>query len=175
MKIEFNGQYTRGEFFQAVALINGPSRRSMIIRICALVILVALYIAYFIFAVPEAGQSTFELVRVGRHVITIGIILYLLLLPYLSAYRTASRLWNIPSVQEAFHGFVSSQGVIHGFSSDGQIINWDQFAKVRMTDKFIALLTSDGILSLLPRSFFKSEAEWNTVRQWAGHRVAEAV
>ena len=175
MKIEFDGKYTRGEFYRAVAVINGPSRRGTILRIIALVVLVALYIAYFIFAVPEASQSTFELVRVGRHVITVGIILYLLLLPYLSAYRTASRLWNLPSVQGTFHGFVSSQGVIHGFSSDGAEIGWDQYAKVRMTDKFIALLTADGVLSLLPRNFFKDEAEWNVVRQWAGHRVAEAV
>lgn len=175
MKIEFNGQYTRDEFYRAVALINGPSRRGTTLRIIILVILVALYIAYFIFAVPEASQSTFELVRVGRHVITVGIILYILSLPYLSAYRTAARLWNLPSVQGTFHGYVSSQGVIHGSSSDGQVINWDRFAKVRMNDKFIALLTADGILSLLPRSFFRSEAEWNVVRQWAGHRVAEAV
>ena len=40
MKIEFEGKYDKAEFYRAVALINGPSRRSMILRIIVLVILV---------------------------------------------------------------------------------------------------------------------------------------
>jgi len=175
MEVEFFGKYTKSDFYQAIALMNKPSRRSTIIRIGLVVIFTVMYAAYFISIATKENQTTFDIARAGRHVISIGIILYFLLQPYISAYQSASKLWKIPSVQEPFGGSVSNQGIIYSSAHGKRTRPWDQFAKIQKTDKFIALLTPDGELSLLPRNFFKNESDWKIVQQWANFKVIEAV
>jgi hypothetical protein len=175
MEIEFYGKYDKADFYQAVALVNKPSRRSTIIRIGIVVILTALYAIYFVSMATKENLSTFDVARAGRHVISIGIILYFLLQPYISAYQAATKLWKIPAVQAPFGGFVSSQGITYNLANGRKERLWDQFAKIQKNDKFIALLTPDGALSLLPRSFFKNENDWKIVQQWANYKVIEAV
>jgi hypothetical protein len=70
---------------------------------------------------------------------------------------------------------VSSQGITYNLANGRKERLWDQFAKIQKNDKFIALLTPDGALSLLPRSFFKNENDWKIVQQWANYKVIEAV
>jgi hypothetical protein len=175
MEIEFYGKYDKADFYQAVALLNQPSRRSTIIRIGIVVMLIAFYVLYYVNIAAKENLSTFDVARAGRHVITMGIILYLLFQPYISAYQAATKLWKIPAVQAPFGGFVSSQGITYNLANGRKERPWDQFAKIQRNDRFIALLTPDGALSLLPRSFFKNENDWKIVQQWAAYKVVEAV
>jgi hypothetical protein len=175
MEIEFYGNYAKAEYIQAVAAITKPSRRATIIRYCLIAVAIVIYIVYFATVATKENQSTFDLARVSRHAISIGILLYFILQPYISAYQTASRLWKGTDIQTPIRGFVSSQGITYIFANGRKEIPWDQFAKIRKTGKFIALLTPEGIFSLLPRSFFKSENDWNTVLQWASSKVVVAI
>jgi hypothetical protein len=175
VEIEFYGKYDKAEFFQAVALVNKPSGRGAIIRYGLAAVFLVIFITYFVTVAAKESLSTFEVARIGRLLISVGIAVYILLQPRIAAYQTATRLWKTPTVQGPLGGFVSSQGVTYVLADGRAERFWHQFARVRKTDKFIALLTSDGVLFLLPRSFFKSEHDWNTVQQWAGFKVFEAV
>ena len=175
MEIKFNGKYDRKTFFQAIALVNKPSRRTMIIRYGIFGIFTIIYIIYLFTVATKEDPSTTDVARIGRHLITVALLLYLLLQPYFSAYQAASKIWKMPSVQDPFGGFVTSLGITYNLSSGQKERTWDQFAKIKVTESFVALVTPDGTLSLLQRNFFQSDHDWNTVLQWASVKVAEPV
>lgn len=157
MEIEFHGKLKKAELFQAIALLHKSSRRGMIIRASILAVLVVIYIAYFFIVAAKENPSAFDITRAGRHVIFLGIFLYWFLHPYISAYRVTSSLWKIPAVQAPFGGLVSGLGISLFFANGHKEIPWDQFTKIRKNNTLIALLNPDGTLTLLSRSFFKSE------------------
>lgn len=50
---------------------------------------------------------------------------------------------------------------------------WQQYSKKQIEPDMIVLLTVDGILTVLPCDFFKSDADWERVKQLADFNVVE--
>jgi hypothetical protein len=109
--IAFNGYYQKETYFKALRWIYRPSNTSLILRVGAFVIFTAFYVAAIVIAFQEEGTSSFELVRIGRHLITFLILGYLLFQPYINAYRKATELWKDPVIRRNIMGRVSSMGV----------------------------------------------------------------
>lgn len=174
MEIKFQGQYNKDIVFKAVKLANKPSKTSFFIRIGLVVLIIIIFIAYIISIFTKDSLSSFEIFRSGRHLITIPVLLYFLVQPYISSYRTATNLWNDPILQKPFSGFISSQGITYNLPAEIQGFSWAEFAKKNVTDDLIVLLTTDGILAFFPRHFFKDNNEWRTVTQWVNSKVIEA-
>jgi hypothetical protein len=175
MEIEFQGQYDKGTVFQAVKLANKSSKLNSVIRIGLIAFIALIFIAYYVSIANKESLSSFEVLRSGRHLITIPILLYFLLRPYIGSYQTAVKLWKNPTMQKPLSGIISSQGVAYVSSTGRREIDWAKFAKKQITESLIVLLTADGVLSFFPRHFFKSDNEWRTVVQWINSKVVEAV
>lgn len=175
MEIEFQGQYDKDTIFRAVKLANKPSKRNSFIRIGLAILIAFIFIAYFIAISNKESPSSFEIFRSGRHLITIPVILYFLLQPYISSYQTATNLWKNPTMQKPLAGTISGQGIAYISSSKGRKeMDWGNFAKKQVTDNLIVLLTVDGVLSFFPRHFFKTDNDWRIVVQWVNSKVVEA-
>lgn len=175
MEIEFQGQYDKTILFKAVSLANKPSKRNTTIRIGLTILFLAIYIAYFINVGSKETLSSFDILKVGRHLIALPVIAYFFLQPYISSYFAASSLWKNPIMQKPLAGAISSQGIAYISSTkERQEIAWGSFAKKQMSENLIVLLTADGVLSFFPRHFFKTDDDWQRVKQWVDFKVAEA-
>ncbi len=176
MEIEFHGQYDKKTVFEAVKLANKPSRRNAFIRIGLVVLIAAIFIAYYVSISGKQDISSFETFRSYRHLIGVPLVLYFLLQPYISAYQTANNLWKNPVMQKPLAGGISSQGIAYISASRGRReIDWGSFAKKQITGNLIVLLTADGVLSFFPRHFFKTDNDWQIVVQWVNSKVIEPI
>lgn len=176
MEIEFQGQYDKDTILRAVKLANKPSKGVFLLRIGLAVLILCIFVAYLISIASKDSLSSFEMFRSGRHLITIPVLLYFLLQPYISSRQTASSLWKNPVMQKPLQGVISAQGIAYVSSSTGRReTGWDKFAKKQMTDNLIVLLTADGVLYFFPRYFFKTDNDWRVVVQWVNSKVLEAI
>jgi hypothetical protein len=173
MEIEFNGYYQKDIYFKVIRWIYRPSNKSLILRIGAFVIFTVLYALTIITTFQEEGTSSFELARIGRHLITFLILGYILLQPYINSYRKATELWNDPVIRRNITGRVSTMGVMIDPRKDW--MTWDQFVKVNKTPEAITLLTASGMFVLLQRSFFKEERDWKMVQNIVDTKVQEVI
>lgn len=174
MEIEFQGQYDKDTIFKAVKLANKLSKRNSLIRISLAVLIAVIFVAYFIAVLNKEGLSSFEIFRSGKLLITIPILLYFLLQPYISAYQTTASLWKNPTMQKPLNGVISGQGVAYISSSTRRReIDWSKFAKKQVTENLLVLLTADGVLCFFPRHFFKTDNDWRIVVQWVNSKVVE--
>ena len=174
MGIPFQGQYDQKTFSKAVFLINKFSSKRAILRIGGAVLLIALAVAYVYVSFAEGTQY-----RQGRSLhflITLPILLYIVLRPYIDAFTVSSSLWKNPVTRAPMAGTVSNQGIcFEGAAGLSRELLWDQIVKMRKTDEFLALLTADGVLTVLESRFFQRDADWKTVLQWAEYHVQEAI
>lgn len=175
MEIGFQGQYKKDTIFKAVKLGNKPSKRDSLVRIGLVVLLLVFLVSYFISMATQQTLLSFEVFRSGRHLITIPVLLYFLLQPYISSYLVATSLYKNPVMQTPISGVISSQGIVYISSTGRREINWDKFAKKQLTENLIVLITADGTLSFFPRHFFKDENEWRMVLQWVNSKVVEPI
>lgn len=173
MEIEFSGHYQKDIYFKAIRWIYRPSNKSLLLRIGAFVIFAALYIANIIIAFQEEGMSSFEMARIGRHLITFLILGYVLLQPYINSYRKATELWNDPVIRRNITGRVSTMGVMIDPGKDW--MPWDQFVKVHKLPEAITLLTASNMFVLLQHSFFKEEQDWKMVQNIVATKVQEVI
>ena len=173
MEIEFNGCYQKDIYFRAIRWIYQPSQKSLFIRIAAFFLFTVLYAATIYFAFREESTSSFELVRIARHLITFLILGYILLQPYISSYQRASQLWKDPVIRRNITGRVSSMGVMYNPMKDW--MPWSQFVKVNKTPDAVTLLTTSGTFVLLQRTFFKEERDWKMVQDIVNTKVQEVI
>lgn len=176
MEIQFQGQYDKQTIFDAVRMANKPTLRSSLIRIGAAVLMGAILIANIgVIASKESGSAVDDS-RLIRMVLSLFILLYFLLQPYLSSYSTASGLWKDSGMQKPLQGAISSRGVTFYSSTVlRRESEWNKFARKRVTEKLIVLLADDGVLTILPRSFFSTDQDWQIAQQWVQSNVVDAV
>ena len=146
----------------------------MRITAIVIVILAGIYSTSMELAAQTEAAGTYDLIRLARLLLSLTILGYFAVSPFLAARQVASKLWSAPQIRLPIHGRVSSQGIAYTFSTSETETRWEEFAKVRRADDLLVLQTADGVLSILPRSFFQSEADWKTLQQWVELRVQEA-
>lgn len=173
MDIEFSGHYIKDIYFRTIRWIYKPSRQSSILRIAAFVIFGGLYIATIVGAFQEEGVSSFEMARMGRHLITFLVLGYILFQPYINSYRKATELWSDPLIRRKLTGRVSTIGVIIDPMKDW--MTWEQFVKTFRSSEAIALLTASRTFVLLQRSFFKDDQDWKLVQNIVDSKVQEVI
>lgn len=160
---------------RAVSLASKPSKRNALIRLGIAFIFVVIYAAYFINLASEDNISSFELLRSGRHLISLLILGYFIFQPNISAYLVALRLWKDPSTRKPFAGAISGQGIAFFTSTYGRReIGWESYVKKRTTEDMLVLLSAGGELTCFTPQFFKNEEDWKKVVQLANFKVIEA-
>lgn len=171
MDIEFSGEYDKKQFFRAVALANMPSRRGRPIRFALLGAIGVILIALVADSLTHGSQRPDKVIRISINVVILG---YFLLSPYISSWRIASGLWkgkiaSSPHVE----GRITGHGIVYGSAASEKEFAWEKFSKVQKARDLVVLVTADGIMSIHPRSFFRSEQEWNKFQQLVDYNVVE--
>jgi hypothetical protein len=170
MEIEFQGQHNQKQYYQAIFLAGQPSRRSLILRILIFIVFTSLLTALAIETLQDGEATEYQIVRIGRHLITALILAYFIFRPYISIYQTANRLWQDPFVRMPYKGSISSQGI----SLFGQLTPWEQYLTRHITDELIVVMTADRTMTALPRHFFQDQKDWERVRELVLQKVVEA-
>jgi len=171
MELPFKGQHDRATFFRAVRLANRPAGRSN--RLQWLVVAALGVVIFF------SGQSYLEtgvlgsadLIRLG---FAVAILVIFLGWPYALSYIQAARLWKDPALQQTITGRVQERGITYTNVFPYRTVPWTGFARLRITSDLVALLTPGGVLSVFPRGFFRSEADWQAFRRLAQQKVIRA-
>jgi hypothetical protein len=171
MDIEFGGEYDKKQFFRAVALANMPSRRGRVIRLAVLAVIVLIFVALVADYLTHGNQRADKVIRIAINVLILG---YFLLSPYISSWRIASRLWkgkiaSSPHVE----GRVTGHGIVYESAASEKEFAWETFSRVRKARDLVVLVTADGVMSIHPRSFFRSDPDWDRFQQLADYNVVE--
>lgn len=170
MEIPFKGQLDRAVFFRAVRLANrgsGPGRTVSLLALAA--VGVAIYFAVQSYLTDPVIDSA-NIVRLGFALLLMGIFLGF---PYVLAYYQAARLWKNPAMRNLISGRAHDRGITYTNTNPFRSVSWSHFARLRLKPDLVALLTSDGVLTVFPRTFFKSEADWDKFRQLVQSKLGQ--
>ncbi len=170
MDIEFQGQFERNQYLEAIRLAGTPKKWSTVWRVILFVGFTALAAFYAFTAMQDGEAAGSEIARFVRYGFGIVVLGYFIFRPYITIQQTANRLWNDPLLRRTIQGTVSSQGITFGKLTTP----WNDFAFKHVTDDLVVLLTADRTMSALPRSFFKDESDWQRFRQMIEHYVIVA-
>ncbi len=166
MDVEFHGQFDKPTFFKAVSLANQQSKRSMIIRY-VLVGIAAIFLVINIFNfLARGGQKPDDILSL---VLSVIILLYFIFGVRLTTYALALRLWKGEGVHQPQSGTISEEGIL--YHPDTTIVAWERYGRGQSTADMQLLMTEDGLLSIFPRSFFNSDDDWKTFRNWVDTRI----
>jgi hypothetical protein len=169
--IEFQGQYDRGMLQRAVALGNTPSTPRLILRW----LLVALAVFGLVFIVVYVATSTeLNWLRVGRLLIGYALLAYFALQPFLAPRRMAAQLWKRLEQNPTCTGRITGTGISFAGEYVVREIAWDRIMRVRKSGDLVVLLTADRTLTIMSRSFFANDADWQRFQQLVDYRVKEA-
>jgi hypothetical protein len=170
MEFEFHGQYEKDEYFKAIFLAGKPSRRNIAIRMTVFLLLLACLIAYWIGLQNEGTLTGMRISRLLKYAFSLLVILYFVFQPYINIRETSNRLWKDPVIRRQISGGVSNLGIRY----ENHTQNWETFSHKFMTDDLVVLITSDRLMSCLPRHFFTSDEDWHRVCKIIENRVIEA-
>ena len=168
MEIEFEGQYSKSQYFKGVYLAAKPSTQSTALRVAVFVVFTGILIVLAISTIQD-DPTDFRVSRLFRHLITALILGFVVFRPYLNIYQTASRLWGDRMQQGVITGVVTTQGIVIGDFQE----TWDRFNFKRVAVDMVVLLSADRMMVLLMRDFFKSEGDWNRAVKLIEHKVVE--
>ena len=176
MEIEFNGNFDKNTLFRAVKLANKPSKWGSIYQIGMLLLIVFILVMAIISFIKDIENlSTSQMLRTGRHLLFVPVVLYFYLKPFFVCRQITEKIWKKTGDQAVLNGSFSSLGLAYGLSSvDRHEITWNEFAKKQVEEDMIVLVTANGILHFFPRHFFSSDHDWQVVTQWAKQKVVEA-
>lgn len=175
MEISFRGRYTPVHLLRGTILLSRGSAFWYFVRLAALFVVVVFFVivAVDVFRSPEVSSARW--VRLLRAAIPFAIAVYALGKP----------LWAILQLYLEFGSKGERSGIVDGeicstgvrfFYTDtfGIEIPWEKFYRKRITNDLMALDSLGGLPVILPRSFFKSEADWQSARNWVQNKVIEA-
>jgi hypothetical protein len=165
--IPFGGVYTRQEWGRGIRLAMHPRGRGLVLRWVGL-ILSLMAIGFFAVAIVR-GEATAP--RLLRAAASLGIFVYWALPPYIRAWQAARRPFRGPAAGPSLRGVISGEGISSNASSPPEIDKWDSFLRAHVREDLVVLLGSDGLATILPRSFFATEDDWNAFREFVEFNV----
>lgn len=157
MEIPFKGQYDRATFFRAVRLANQPARNGGRLRWLALAALAVLAALSLQGLLHPQDNDPFTWVRLG---VGLALLLAYLLWPVGLSFIQARRLWANPALQRPISGRLQEHGLTYTNTTPYRTVAWENYARLRLAPDLATLLTPAGVLTALPRSFFKSDHDW---------------
>ena len=171
--IAFDGLYTREQLGQGLRLATYPRGRSLILRVPAAILVVGGlgFIAYGLIA----GELTMS--RVARTLFMLVVIGLWVGAPYFNAWNTARRSWRASGGAFGLSGTVGDEGIVLNRSDGGGTIDqaWDAFVRAHVKDDLVVLVGVDRTATILPRSFFSDEGDWQSFRQLVEFNVVTPV
>lgn len=171
MEIPFRGTFDRDTLYRAVLLASRPTPTQRAIRI----VFAILFLALLGFtAVEIAGmvlQGQVDGARVLRGVLSLAVLGYVAARPLLLPRQVTDSMWKDPDMRREQRGFVNASGVTYVSETARTELPWDKYSRLHLAPGLASLVTSDGRLTALPRSFFASDADWQHFTRLASDLV----
>jgi hypothetical protein len=167
MQINFKGQYDRDLFFKSVALANRPPKNRQ--RLLSFLLIIAIgAIGVIGYRMITSGDWLGNIVYLAAAIFMGGFVAQVFLRPYF----VARKLWANPGTQRPLKGIVTNQGITYVFPEGENVIPWKRFNRLQKTDDLVTLVRNDGLLVIFPRSFFKSDSNWQKFNKLVDNSVA---
>ncbi len=166
MEITFRGQYDKDLFYKSVMLANQPPRNRRIVQSFMLTFIVVA-IVVLIARLIETG----DILGNAIYITSVMLIGAFLARSYLQPYLAARRMWSNPSVQRKLAGVVTRKGIEYRLEAGNNEILWERFTRVRRAKNLVTLVTHEGLLVIFPRTFFKSEGDWQKFERLVGTKI----
>ena len=168
MDIQFQGQYDRKVFFNAVRIANRPAGNQK--RFLMFMMLFTggglILILYRVFDTGDfAGNAILLFAALIMVVVLIGI--------YLQPFFTARKLWAGPGVRRYLKGNITNKGIQYHLSEGVNDIAWIRVSRVRKGVGLVTLIRNDGLLMIFPRSFFRRDSDWRKFNQVVEKRIIQ--
>lgn len=171
--IPFEGQYTRKQWRRGIQLAMRPTGRDMVLRLGASVLILA-SLGFIVISLLQGKTQGADGLRLVRLAISIALLGYWVLSPYLRARRIESRAWRASAGRLGLRGGANGEGLIlKGASGAERMERWDTFTRAHVRDDMVVLLGRNGVATILPRDFFPSEEDWQGFRQLVAFNVVE--
>ncbi len=167
MVIHFAGEIDLASIKKTVALMSKSPLWSTALRaaiaILILVTLGGLILSYFSEDPPSPAQA-------GRTLVLDVVLGYFVLFPFFAS-RKLFRVLSAGNQRVA--GTADPLGIAYRTAKGNVIVEypWDTFYHVFKADDVIVLATADFKTSILPRSLFADEQDWQHFRQYVDSRV----
>ena len=155
MEIIFRGQYDKNLFYKSVLLANQPPKNRRIVQSFMLAFILVAIVVLVIRLV-----QTRDILGHATYIVVVMLIGAFLGRSYLQPYLAARKMWANPSVRRKLAGVITKIGIEYRLEAGNNEITWERFTRVRKAQNLVTLVTREGLLVIFPRSFFKSEADW---------------
>lgn len=165
--IPFNGEYTKKEWSRGIQLAARPRGWAVVARLVAL----ALVVLGVVLIVSSVVQGNVNGSRVVRLAISMVFLAGWAALPYFRAWRAQTAPWRRPEGPPRLRGVVTSDGILHDPEAGGTLDTWDTLVRADVRDDLVVLIGADRLATVLPRSFFSSEQDWQSFRQMVDMNV----
>lgn len=162
MDITFQGQLTKKELRKAISMAQRPTGSKLVVQLIVWAMVIGLA-AYFL-VTTFTGQAEISPARILKVAIAIALLIYYIFRPLINPFVTANRLWNEGHFNTPIHGNIRDDGIRYEISGDKVDLPWKRFSRLRVSDDLISLMTTDAIVTVLPRSFFTRDADWERVK-----------
>ena len=166
MEISFRGQYDQELFFKSVMLANQPPKNRRLVRTFMLVFIVVAFVV-LISRLLESG----DFLANATYLALVMIVGAFLGSSYLQPYLAAREMWKNPSVRRKLAGVVTKKGILYRLDVGENEILWERFLRVRKVKNLVTLTTREGLLVIFPRSFFKSDSDWQKFERLVDTRI----
>ena len=169
MKIELNGGFTEQDVRRALALGYPRSYRVIRIVLPLFLALPALFSLYSPIQLLVSGDMPLEpmllfvtFLPAIVSLLILGVFVYLL---WLQPLRQARRIQSSPLCQGTFRGVATDEILALHNEAAESAVRWDAYVQYKMSDDVVLLYQNNAAFSMVPRSFFASEEDWQRFRQ----------
>lgn len=107
------------------------------------------------------GRTIFMLVVIGIWVAA----------PHFNAWWMANRSWRASGGAFAMEGTAGNEGLVLNRGERSVDQPWDSFVRSHLHEDLVVLVGTDRTATILPRSFFMDENDWNSFRQMVEFNV----
>jgi hypothetical protein len=160
--IPFAGSYTKEQWSRGLRVAMHPTGRNLIVRLLGLAVILLFvgFIAYNLFQGEAVNWG-----RLARSAVSVLLLGAWVSTPYVRAWRAAAEPWRGTDRHPSLKGVITNEGIISNASASGAVDKWDRCLRAFVRDDMVVLVGSDGLATLLPRTFFATEDDWQQFRQ----------
>lgn len=166
--ISFDGEYTREQWSRGIRLAMLPRGGALVLRLIAIAIALGAFVLFFVSYLRGEVPDT---ARVIRTVLSATLLGLWGAVPYWRAWRASIAPWRTTGSRLSLKGTITEEGISSNASGSDGVDKWESFLGAYIRDDMVVLLGSDGLATILPRTFFASDFEWQAFRHMVEFKV----
>ncbi len=166
--ISFGGEYTRKQWGQGIRIAMHPTGRALILRLLALLLALGVVIVLLISVLQGEAAGAPRLIRTA---LSVTVLVLWAATPYWRAWRAAVAPWRAAKSPLSLRGTITNEGIRSNASAGGDVDRWESFLAARTREDMVVLIGSDGLATILPRTFFAGEFDWQAFRHMVEFKI----